>query len=285
MTPQSNFMVAAPVRPGHADALRALLAGMNRAPGIVDPHNDLVPFATFANLHVARFVVLHDETLGDLAAYGTSFPDAPVWLVFLGDCDGDGDAMLTELVSRAEDGLRRIFWHCTGFDPGPDLLGWMRARSFQPATVYVNWVGRTVRRINQEAALHAFLRTTLAQDSALAGQAPRAIRDRLVAAVNGEGPPLTPRMPTPVGWLIRHWLDLLGFPLALLLLSPVLLLIAPFFLWTLRRRERSDPVIAPRPTAEHVAGLSHIEDHDVSNQFSAFGSVKPGWFRLWTLLF
>ena len=30
---------------------------------------------------------------------------------------------------------------------------------------------------------------------------------------------------------------------------------------------------------------SVLEDHDVTNQFSAFGSVKPGWFRLWTLIF
>jgi hypothetical protein len=28
-----------------------------------------------------------------------------------------------------------------------------------------------------------------------------------------------------------------------------------------------------------------LEDHDVTNQFSAFGIVKPGRFRLWTLLF
>ena len=47
----------------------------------------------------------------------------------------------------------------------------------------------------------------------------------------------------------------------------------------------SDAVIAPRPTPEHVSALSVLEDHDVTNQFSAFGSVKPGWFRLSTLIF
>ena len=45
------------------------------------------------------------------------------------------------------------------------------------------------------------------------------------------------------------------------------------------------PVIAPRPTPKHVHALSVLEDHDVTNQFSAFGSVKPGRFRLWTLIF
>ena len=61
MTPQSNFMVAAPIAPGREPALRTLLATMNLAPGVVDPNNELVPFARFAGLHVARFVILHDD--------------------------------------------------------------------------------------------------------------------------------------------------------------------------------------------------------------------------------
>lgn len=66
---------------------------------------------------------------------------------------------------------------------------------------------------------------------------------------------------------------------------PFLLLYLPFFLYQLRQREKTDAVIAPRPTPEHVDALSVLEDHDVSNQFSAFGCVKPGRFRLWTLVF
>ena len=71
----------------------------------------------------------------------------------------------------------------------------------------------------------------------------------------------------------------------LLLLTPFLVLYAPFFVWVLRRREATDPVITPRPNPAHVSALTAIEDHDVSNQFSAIGSVKPGWFRLSTLIF
>src|SRR5215472_2535623 len=103
MTPQSNFMVAAPVAAGREPALQALFATMNHAPGVVDPDNALVPFGRFDRLHVARFVILHDETLDDLYQYGTRFDDASVWLVFLGDCDGPGETMLAELVARASD--------------------------------------------------------------------------------------------------------------------------------------------------------------------------------------
>ena len=44
MTPQSNFMIVAPIAAGQADALRALLATMNRQPGNADPENMIVPF-------------------------------------------------------------------------------------------------------------------------------------------------------------------------------------------------------------------------------------------------
>ena len=193
MTPQSAFLVAAPIRPGQGAALRALLASMNGAPGMVDPNNALFPFARSDQLHVARFVILYDETLDDLAVYGTSFPDAPVWLVFLGDCDGAVDSMLQQFAATAEPGLRQIF-ACCDDPPGPDLLAWMRGHSVQPAAQYINWLGRTVQQIREEAALHVFLRDYLARNPTLA------TRDQLVAQARRAGPVLTPPAPTPSAW-------------------------------------------------------------------------------------
>ena len=286
MTPQSNFMVAAPIAPGREAALRSLLAGMTLNPGVVDPNNTLVPFAQFDRLHVARFVILQDETLGDLAQYGEAFPDAPVWLVFLGDCDGPSETMLAEFVAHAGAGLSQIFAHCQGFDRDGDIVAWMRAHSATPAAQYVNWVGRTVQQIREEAALHAALRERCQRDAAnFAGQTPASIHQMLAAFVQQNGPQLTPAAATPILWRASQLGNLIGVPLALLALLPFLLLYAPFFLWQLRQRETTDAVIAPRPTPEHVRALSVLEDHDVTNQFSAFGSVKPGLFRLWTLIF
>ena len=36
---------------------------------------------------------------------------------------------------------------------------------------------------------------------------------------------------------------------------------------------------------DHVRRLAGLEDHDVTNQFSAIGAVKPGLFRRWTVTF
>ena len=206
----------------------------------------------------------------------------PVWLVFLGDCDGPAETMLAEFVAQASPGLARIFEYCEGFNQHGDLLAWMQANSAKPAAQYVNWVGRTVQQIREEEALHAALRQRLKGGSA---ESAVEIHRRLAASVRQLGPALTPSARTPGAWLANRIGNLIGVPIALIALLPFLILYAPYFIWELRRRENSDAVVAPRPTPDHVGALSVLEDHDVTNQFSAFGSVKPGWFRLSTLIF
>ena len=281
-------MVAAPILPSQEQALRDLLATMNRLPGVVDPANKLVPFSEFRTLHYARFVILDDQTLNDLAVYGKSFPDAPVYLAFLGDCDGPSGRLLADIAQRAEKGLRQIFAHCRGYEEETDLLRWMRRHSVRPSASYVNFAGRTVRQIRQEAVLRAALIRYLG--STAPGEDPWAIRDRLIRAVRDNGPMLSPPGPTPVLFCLRRMAGfvvagfLLLFSALLVLLTPLILVI-PFYLYKLRQLEATDPVVAPRPSEEHVRALAATEDHDLVNQFSAFGSVKPGWFRKATLLY
>jgi len=287
MTPQSAFMVVAPIRAGRIEALRELLRGMTSAPGQANPDNALLPFGRFAGLHFARLVVLDDATLADRAAVSAPPIDAPVLLAFLGDCDGPADTQLAEFTTVAEPGLRQICQHCEGFDDSTDLLAWMRAHAVAPATFYNNWVGRTVRQIGEEAALHRALRTRLlAQPAGMTAQAARAdLRDYVAAEQRAGRLRLSAPEPTPPAWQIAQVLHAIWVPLLLLALLPVFVVGALPFLLVLRARERSDAEICPRPSATHVEALAAIEDHDVSNQFSAFGSLKPGVFRLWLLRF
>ncbi len=258
--------------------------------GVTDPHNPILPFGEFDRLHVARFVILDDTTLGDVAAHGRAPLEPPKSLAFLGDCDGPADEFLADLVQRAGPGLRQIFSHCEGFTPGDDLLGWMRQREQPPAAAYVNWVGRTVRQIREESilrdALVAYLQSNAA---AVADYEPRRLRAKLVEFVDAQRRSgqivLTDAAPTPLGWQLPNLLHCVGVPLALLLVSPLLLLYLPIFAYQLRSRETRDPEIVPRPDAGHVRKLAELEDHDVTNQFSAIGSVKPGLFRRWTVTF
>ncbi len=275
-------MVVAPIRAGQAATLRAVLAGMTSKPGMADPNNALIPFGQFPTLHFARLLVLEDMTLADRASVGAPELNAAPALAFLGECDGGADAQLAAFAREAAPGLRTIFAHCEGFETNTETLAWMRARSVAPATFYVNWVGRTVRQIREDAALHAALRALHAGHT---DKAPLALHTFLRDAVARDGPKLSRPDPTPVGWLIANWLHAIAVPLLLLALLPLFLLGAPPFLIVLRRRERSDPEYWPRPTPEHAAALAAIEDHDVTNQFSALGSLKPGKFRLYLVRF
>jgi hypothetical protein len=74
---------------------------------------------------------------------------------------------------------------------------------------------------------------------------------------------------------------LLLLPVYALLLAPVLLPALPFLIVLLRWRETHDAVIAPVPPLARSKALWAIEDHDVTNQYSAIGSLKPGLFRRW----
>ncbi len=290
MTPQSSFLVVAPIAPDREAELRKLLAAMNSRPGVVDPQNAIVPFGQFDRLHFARLAILDDQTLSDITAYGTPPINLPKSLVFLGDFDGLAADFLADLVERAGDGMRRIFSHCQGFPPDGDLLRWIQDHEQPPAAMYVNWVGRTVRQIHEESALKNALAGYFdANARSLSGKKPQQIHDELRKFVDAETKAgrltLTPAEPAPLSWKIRNFFHLVGVPIVLLLLAPFLLLYLPIFLVQLRRHERQDPEIAPRPDPAHVSQLAELEDHDVTNQFSAIGTVKPGWFRRSTLTF
>ncbi len=318
MTPQSTFTIIAPVSRERIGELRSFLRTMNRKnmPGIADPANELVPFGKFATLHFARFVILEDKTLGDLKPFGADFPDAPVYLAFFGDCDGSAGNLLADFAAFAGAGLCRIFAYCEGFDPGCDLLQWMRAHSVKPSITYFNCLGRTVRQIREEAALATALRGHLAQhlseETGYPSNAPKRrrlendpqkLRALLICDVKENGPALTPPAPTPPLWYLCHRLpyQLAAVVIVIILLLPLvalplacalkvyasgLLIIAAalvFFLVRLRRQEIEDPEILTPITNAHLQAIGAIDDYDVTNQYTVVGSIVPGLFARWTM--
>jgi hypothetical protein len=290
MTPQSSFMILAPVDPQREEELRRLLASMNGAPGRVNPHNALIPFARFDTLHFARLFILDDLTLGDVEVYGLPRRTYPLYLAFLGDVDGEADAFLETLARHAQGGLRAIFSCCEGFAAKTDTLSWMKASLHPSAAEYVNWRGRTLRQAREEAALYEALKRYIRSHApSLAARSPREIHAHLQEFVNAETAAgritLSPESPTPPGRRLRNILHLIGVPLALLLLSPLLLIAAPIVLFRLRMLEKTDPEMCLPVEAAHAEKLFELEDHELTNQFSAMGSLKPGLLRFWITAF
>ena len=284
-------MIVATVRDAEMKSLRRLLATMNKGIGQADPGNTLVSFGQFDRLHVARFVIIEANTANDITEYGLAPYQWRPSLAFLGDCDGDSDSFLAQLADRCGPGLIKVFSLCEGFaKKQSSLLAWMKAHQLQPAANYINWIGRTVTQVREEAALHRSLSACLQTAVADIGRKnSRAIRQRLLSHVEIEKHAgrlaLSPPEATPPGWKIRNQLHIFGIPLLLLLLSPLLLAAAPLIALRLRMLERSDPEIVISPSRQHISDLSIQEDRYVSNQFNVFGDVKPGLFRLLMLRF
>jgi len=284
MTPQTTFLIMAPVAEGKLTALRELLAGMTTQPGYADPANALVPFGRFDRLHVARLFIVEVDTWKDIEAYGVKAKPYPPHLAFLGDIDGDRDSFLVELAEKAGAGLREIFLHCEGFKPSWDLLDWLRAKNVEEAANYVNMRGRTVRQVHEEVALKRALSGRLPALVERHGtDDPERLYNDLKGFVRDEQQAgrltLTPPEPTPWRVALADFVELLAVPLVLLLATPLFLVAAPFLLRRLRRLERSDPEVLPRPDDQRIIHLSTFEDHDVTNPFSAAGDLKPGAFR------
>jgi hypothetical protein len=286
VTPQSQFTVIAAVRAGHESGLRRLLASMTTLPGMADPHNALVPFGDFARLHFARLALLDDPAPGDIEAYGLPRSAHPVYLAFLGDCDGPAHDCLTEIARHAGVGLGAIFGHCEGFDGG-SVLAWMIAHDVPPSASYVNQVGRTVQQIREESALQQALAARVNRAPVSSAADAQRRRGELVEFVRAEQAAgrlrLTPPKPTPPSWWLARIANAVVVTGLGLLALPFLVVLSPLILLRLRQLETTDPEICPRPDPAALLELQLIEDFDVSNQYTAFGSVKPGWFRRWLL--
>jgi len=189
------------------------------------------------------------------------------------------------MVKHAEPGLRRIFSLCDGFSQDADLYAWMAAHEQRPAVNYCNWVGRTVQQTREEEQLRRRLLAFADQSPGLADKSPREIHEALRGFAQKEKAAgrlrLTPPSPTPLAWSVRHlfyWVLLVLLIIAGVVTLPLPLIPLLFLAWRLRQLENSDPEMAPR-VDELAALLATIEDHDVANQFSVIGSLKPGWFR------
>lgn len=276
MTPQHDFMIAAPLKAGARPSVDELLDSMALEPGLADPGNPVIPFGRFGKIHFARVLVLDDPSLADRTHFPNLYFPCPVRLALLVVCDGTAKAQIDELAAVAGDGLRRLFSHCEGLDESTDLRRWLHSNRIDSATFYMNWRGRTVLQSREEQVLHDVLREELA---ALPDSSPGETKRALREAVARRGVKLTPEEPTPPGRWLANLVDLVAVPIVILLMTPVLILLAPLLAIKLRRLEKANPVIAPRPTVERIEMLSRFEERDITNPFSAMGSIQPGLFR------
>src|SRR5919199_1891666 len=173
----------------------------------------------------------------------------------------------------------------------PALLVYMRRHRVKEQAFYVNTIGRTSRQIRQEAELRDAIETFVDGAPDLARDDAAAVRRAVHEHVRADATLAWARRPPPrldLGFRLRQGFHLVVVPLVVLVLSPLLVVSAPVYLFLLRRHERRDPAPHHTPPPELVQELAALEDHHVHNPFTAVGLVKPGplrWLTIRAVLF
>lgn len=276
MITQAAVTVMVDVLDGHEAALEALLADAGKNPAA----NALVPFGRFPNVHFARFFIL--PAAQDPISGQTYLPR----LVFAADVDGPATPFLESLATLAGDGLDSIFQHCHGYPGRPHLLEFLKRGTRRPAAKYVNTIGRTVEQIRQEDELHTAIEAFVdTHADTLQGMDARHARAAIQEFVERE-PRLAwarGRVPKPEpSYVLGETLHVLMVGIAALVLFPVILVGAPFWLYFLRQHEKADRSRDVWPSDEWRAKLAAQEDHGTQNPYTSAGFVKPGPFRRFT---
>ena len=168
--PPNCLTVLAPLRPGQAERLRALLRpigddikGARRPAAPGRPH---VNFTRSRRIHFARFALFDDP---DRGAGHTR-------LLFASVYDGLLDAHLAELVSITE-GHDEIWRACEGYTAWGDFATFITARAVEPAAYYIAFRDETATSIQQ--AMEARRRIEEAGTLAGLGRPAPSLADRI----------------------------------------------------------------------------------------------------------
>ena len=315
-TDQSSLLAMAPIRPGHYEALKALLDEVANPNDEYDFEvNCIIPFARIRTLHFARFL-LHEASPGPqnpLPAFaGTPQahgPPIPPKLLFATDFDGPLDEHVDELLAVAGPGLDRVFAHCVGW-PGVDdpaaVHGFFLRHRIRSNTFYTGTMHRSVDQIHREEELRQAIEGWLDENAETPDfpAEPLAIRGRIRDWVFGQPELAWARQePGPFPRLLfdpAHLGKVAGGAGVALLalvagiarlvtgswmaalgvaggtLGIALVVLGAAYLF-LRRLETTDPVIILN---KDIDQLLSVEDRIVQNQMSSVIYIKePLWFR------
>jgi hypothetical protein len=280
MSHQLAVTVMADVRSGLVPEARGVLRSFSTGDTLTGP----LALGKISTVHFARLFLLEETT--DLE--GRALPGR---LVFMSDIDAPLSGYLRDLVEVGGDALDRIFECCEGYPTRPvtndDRIAFLQEHMVDPAAMYVNTVGRTVEQVHRENELRDAIEDYLDRPDVdvtrlSSAEAHARIRTYVESEESLRWAKRGQSRPT-LRWRVGETLHLVGVPLLLLILLPILVVVVPVWIVLLRLRELRDKAANEKPDERRVQELTALEDHVVQNQFGAVGYVKPGFLRMTTL--
>jgi hypothetical protein len=272
VTHQVELTVCAPIRRGAVPALKQVLGFINSD----SAHNALIPFADIPGTHFGRLLIVEQLSSG------------PSLLLMI-DADAPLERVITSLAERAATGLDLVFGLCEDYPPRSrrthqSRRAYLRAQTVGVDMFYVHKVGRSLHQVRQEAllrqALERFADDLVTQNETSSRNALE-IRQAIQGFIAQEPGLAWARKPAPpvdLPFQIGEAIHMIGVPLVLIALLPLLIPVALVWLAVLRLRELIDPppnaVLDPAQLREE----SHHEDFAVQNVISTLADIKPNSF-------
>jgi Dyp-type peroxidase family len=187
-TRQDSLLVMPVIKPGHLDAVLALLKEIADPPTGDDREvNPTIPFALLRSVHFCRILVHHPSPSpqAPIPVYNgepqASGPPIPAKLLFSTDFDGTFEAHVDELLAVAAPGLDRLFGHCEGW-PGvarrEAVHGYFLRWRVPTNTFYTGTMHRSVDQIRREAELRERVEGFLDAETAKPGFPSEALEAR-----------------------------------------------------------------------------------------------------------
>ena len=151
--PQNTLTIRMPIIESKEVSLRAVLNKINQNPA----SNRVMPFASFSNVHFARFIIL--EGPEHPKKYASS-------LFFMANIDGSKDTFIEDMIKHCALGLDQLLSACHAYpekSKRTDLsrYTYLSTHSLGSQTDYINTVGRSVVMIHQEDELRNVLQDFL----------------------------------------------------------------------------------------------------------------------------
>jgi hypothetical protein len=289
MTLHGALSIIVTVKSGMEEELANLLQQIEKDPG----HNPLLPLAQIDSIHFARFVICPAR------------PDAkgriiPSRLVFATNYDQPLGDHLKKLTTITGPGLWKVFSYTDSFPGGPfdpnTLAAFLDRHSIKANTFYVGVGNRSVQQIRQDSQLREDIQRFLDQNGKrLATKNAQQIREEIrqflsahpAAAGTGKPNPSWAHEPNPdttTSYTLSRIARLSLAVVLFLVLSPLIVPLLLIWVLILLYQELTGPNIKCSIEKDHLEQLLERETGVVQNQFSAFGDLKPGWVRYYTIM-
>ncbi len=283
MTEHGALSIIADIKPGMKQTLIEALQQIETGKEDI---NSIIPFRKMTSIHFARFVILNEraDTSGNPISAG---------LAFTTNFDLPLNKHLQQLVELGGKGLWQIFSFCanfpqSGYDP-LKLHQYLQQYNKKAETFYVGVGNRSVQQIRNEKLLREEIEKFVdTNEAAFENKDPLFIRNKIIEHVNSKPEFSWAKTPEPEETFtkkLKHYGALVLVILVFILLLPILLPIVIFWVLIILIDEIRDNPKKNIVTKQHVRELTERETGMVQAQFSAGGNLKPGWFRLQTIVF